>query len=98
MKNLILVTLAFFLFSCKNLKELGKIKLEEVSEKEEQSNSKFYNAYIEQQTLFNQEIVNSWNANPPAFMVKNTNGWRELGPNLTDNTTAWSATNATLSA
>jgi hypothetical protein len=75
MKNLILVTLAFFLFSCKNLKELGKIKLEEVS-----------------------EIVNSWNANPPAFMVKNTNGWRELGPNLTDNTTAWSATNATLSA
>ena len=95
MKNLILATLALFLFSCKNLKELGKIKLEEVSENEEQSNSEFYNAYIEQQSLFNQEIVNSWNANPPSFMTKNTNGWRELGPNSTNNTNDWSATNAT---
>jgi hypothetical protein len=95
MKNLILVIIVVFQFSCKNLKEIGKTTLEKVSEKEEQSNSEFYNVYIEQQTLFNQEILNSWNANPPAFMIKNTNGWRELGPNSTDNTVTWSATNAT---
>jgi hypothetical protein len=95
MKNLLLIVFALSLFSCKNLKELSKVKFEEKSEKEEESNSSIYNAYVLQQALYNQEMVNNWNSNPPSFDIKNTNGWRELGPNSTDNTQTWSATNAT---